>query len=132
MPRLDVYRRRRRVPLHDNDEGVVSVRKGGAVFFKGATGTNNDTFVMCLALAAHEIDAVETIYINDVPVTLLCDASFALCQGESPVAVFPTTSVAGNDVIPANTKVRGIVRAGNKLAAITGTGTGTLYITVDG
>lgn len=31
MPRLDVYRRRRRVPLHDNDEGVVSVRKGGAV-----------------------------------------------------------------------------------------------------
>lgn len=69
---------------------------------------------------------------NDVPVTLLCDADFALCQGESPTAVFPTTSVAGNDVIPANTKVRGIVRAGNKLAAITGTGTGTLYITVDG
>jgi hypothetical protein len=46
------------------------VRKGGAVFFKGSTGTNNDTFVMCLALAAHEIDAVETIYLNDVPVTL--------------------------------------------------------------
>jgi hypothetical protein len=46
------------------------VRKGGAVFFKGATGTNNDTFVMCLALAAHEIDAVETVYLNDVPVTL--------------------------------------------------------------
>jgi hypothetical protein len=25
---------------------------------------------MCIALAAHEIDAVETIYLNDVPVTL--------------------------------------------------------------
>ena len=46
------------------------VRKGGAVFFKGATGTNNDTFVMCLALAAHEIDAVETVYLNDVPVRI--------------------------------------------------------------
>lgn len=46
------------------------VRKGGAIFFKGSVGANNSKFVMCIALAAHEIDAVETIYLNDVPVTL--------------------------------------------------------------
>jgi hypothetical protein len=46
------------------------VRKGGAIFFKGSVGADNSKFVMCSALAAHEIDAVETIYLNDVPVTL--------------------------------------------------------------
>jgi hypothetical protein len=46
------------------------VRKGGAIFFKGSVGADNSKFVMCIALAAHEIDAVETIYLNDVPVTL--------------------------------------------------------------
>ena len=46
------------------------VRKGGSVFFKASTDTNNTKFVMCLALAAHEIDAVETIYLNDQAVTL--------------------------------------------------------------
>jgi hypothetical protein len=46
------------------------VRKGGTVFFKASTDANNTKFVMCIALAGHEIDAVETIYLNDVPVTL--------------------------------------------------------------
>jgi hypothetical protein len=46
------------------------VRKGGAIFFKGSVGADNSKFVMCIALAAHEIDAVETVYLNDVPVTL--------------------------------------------------------------
>ena len=46
------------------------VRKGGNVFFRGSTGGNKTTFVMLVALAAHEIDAVETIYLNDLAVTL--------------------------------------------------------------
>ena len=46
------------------------VRKGGSVFFKASTGSNKTTFVMLVALAGHEIDAVETVYFNDLPVTL--------------------------------------------------------------
>lgn len=46
------------------------VRKGGNVFFRGSTGGNKTTFVMLVALAAHEIDAVEAIYLNDLAVTL--------------------------------------------------------------
>jgi hypothetical protein len=46
------------------------VRKGGAPFFRGSTGPNKTTFVMLVALAGHEIDAVETVYLNDVPVSL--------------------------------------------------------------
>lgn len=49
------------------------VRKGGAVYFRGSAGQHKSTFIAHLALAAHEIDAVELIYLNDRPVTL--DAS---------------------------------------------------------
>lgn len=46
------------------------LRKGGSVFFKASTGTNKTKFVMCIAIAGHEIDGVEQIYFNDEPVTL--------------------------------------------------------------
>lgn len=46
------------------------VRKGGAVFFKGSTGAYQKDLYLAIALAAHEIDAVERIYLNDVLVTL--------------------------------------------------------------
>jgi hypothetical protein len=46
------------------------VRKGGNVFFRASTGTNKTTFIMCVALAGHEIDGVESIYLNDQAVTL--------------------------------------------------------------
>jgi hypothetical protein len=49
------------------------VRKGGQVFFRGTTGANKEKFVMLIALASHEIDAVESIYLNDQLVTLDVD-----------------------------------------------------------
>ncbi|MDM0024069.1 phage tail protein [Variovorax saccharolyticus] len=44
------------------------VRKGGHVFFRGSTGIFKETFVSCIALAAHEIDDVEQIYFNGEPI----------------------------------------------------------------
>jgi hypothetical protein len=84
------------------------VRKGGNVFFRASTGANNTTFIMCVALAGHEIDGVETIYLNDQAVTL--DGSgnaqehpYNLPQllsgtataDASGVAVLPYTPIAG-------------------------------------
>ena len=46
------------------------VRKGGMVVFKGSTDAFNRSLYLVIALAAHEIDAVEQIYLNDQPVTL--------------------------------------------------------------
>lgn len=57
-------------PVAPRDLVLGRVRKGGAVFFKASTGTNKATFCMCIALAGHEIDAVEDIWFNDVKVTL--------------------------------------------------------------
>lgn len=49
------------------------VRKGGHVFFRGSVGQYREKFVMLIALADHEIDGVERIYLNDVPVDLDAD-----------------------------------------------------------
>jgi hypothetical protein len=46
------------------------VRKAGTVFGRVSTGTNHTNLYIAIAIAAHEIDAVETIYLNDKPVTL--------------------------------------------------------------
>lgn len=49
------------------------VRKGGHVFFRGSVGAYKEKFVMLIGLASHEIDGIEQIYFNDVPVTLDVD-----------------------------------------------------------
>ncbi|MBK5203871.1 MAG: hypothetical protein JJD98_00230 [Polaromonas sp.] len=46
------------------------VRKGGTIIFKGSTGAYQKDFYLVVALAAHEIDAVENYYLNDTLVTL--------------------------------------------------------------
>lgn len=66
------------------------VRKGGTVFFRASTGAQRTTFVMCVALAAHEIDAVEQVYLNDTPVSL--DGSGNVLT--APYALTSTVSAA--------------------------------------
>jgi hypothetical protein len=64
------------------------VRKGGSVFFRASSGPNRSYFTMLVALAGHEIDAVEQIYLNDQPVTL--DGSGYV--QEAPYAIGTTTT----------------------------------------
>lgn len=56
--------------LAPRDLVLGRVRKGGTIFYKGSTGTNQQDLYMAVALAGHEIDAVEQIYLNDVLVAL--------------------------------------------------------------
>lgn len=46
------------------------VRCADGIIYKATHGTNKENFTLVLALAGHEIDAVEQVYFNDVPVTL--------------------------------------------------------------
>lgn len=46
------------------------VRTGGALAFIGTTGTNKEKLTMVIALASHQVQAIEQVYFNDVPVTL--------------------------------------------------------------
>ena len=45
-------------------------RVSGPVTFIQSYGPNQEYLVFCVALAAHQIDAIETIYFNDQPLTL--------------------------------------------------------------
>ncbi len=44
------------------------LRTGGQVFYKASVGLYKELFIMCVALAEHEIDGIEQIYLNDQPV----------------------------------------------------------------
>lgn len=46
------------------------VRNSDGVLFKATRGTNSEFYTLVIALAGHEIDAVETVYFNDVALTL--------------------------------------------------------------
>ena len=46
------------------------VRKGGVVTYYETTGTDNKFLHQIIVLAGHEVDAIESIYINDEEVTL--------------------------------------------------------------
>lgn len=52
---------------------VGKVRKGGPVMFFGSTGVHKEKFSVVIAMAAHEIDGVEAVWLNDERQTL--DAS---------------------------------------------------------
>lgn len=63
-------------------------RVGGPIFFRASTGTNKTTFVECIAIAAHEVDGVESFYLNDVKVTVdgsgnVLEAPYAIARTES-------------------------------------------------
>lgn len=49
------------------------VRKGGTVIYKASTGSVNRSMFVVIALAAHEVDAIEQIYLNDVLVDVNVD-----------------------------------------------------------
>jgi len=92
------------------------VRKGGTVFFKGSTGTNKSTYVVCIAIAGHEIDGVEQIYFNDEPVTINGSGQVT----SAPYAIGSTTSATAFCDASGNVTLAGTPIAGT-VAAFTGT-----------
>lgn len=57
-------------PVAPREMVLGRVRKSGSVFYRGSNGQHSENYYMAIALAAHEIDAIEAYYLNDVQVTL--------------------------------------------------------------
>lgn len=83
------------------------VRKGGNVFFRGSSGQFKQFFAMCITLAAHEIDGVEQIYFNDIPITTDIDGNVLT----APFARYPKHTVqaamSGNTLTLDGTPIEG-------------------------
>lgn len=92
------------VPVVDAARARVygRVRCADGVIFKATHGTKKENFTIVLALAGHEIDAVEQVYFNDVPVTL---------DGSGYVTTAPWLTIT-------RTSGRQIVTAGSASATI--------------
>ncbi len=80
------------------------VRKGGTVVYKASTGAYQKDLYLVIALAGHEIDAVEQIYLNDVAVTLdgsgyVTDAPYAT---SSTLSGTLSTGAGYTATLPAN------------------------------
>lgn len=70
--------------------------KGGTVFFRTSVGAYNEKFLMCMAVAGHEIDGIEAVLFNGV--TLQLGAGGEVQTG--PWARFETTSYPRNPLAP--------------------------------
>lgn len=89
------------------------VRNVDGVVFKQTHGTNNQYYTLVISLAGHEVDAIETIYFGDVPVTLDGDgyvltAPWAGSKVVDAQAGITITGGSGSVVLP-NTPIAGSV-----------------------
>jgi hypothetical protein len=92
------------------------VRKGGTVSFRGSAGQFKEYFLFHMCLAGHEIDGIEQVYLNDVPVTLDAEgyvqtAPYLLQGRQSTGQVVAGPITAGQVVTLTRTPIDGIVSA---------------------
>ena len=115
-------------------------RTGGANFYHAVTGTDSNTLYVTIALAGHQIDAVEQIYVNDGPVTLDADGFVTTAPYSLPTTAFGTETADASGAAVLNSKYAGLVKASKVVRydggrnsdravseeqAVTVTGTGT-------
>jgi hypothetical protein len=122
------------------------VRKGGTLAYIGSTGSSNEKLTMVVVMASHQIEAFDTIYFDENPLTLdgsgyvLTDpyrtirkvsasATISLTAGAGSVTL-PYTPLAGSAVvvfqpIGEDASVEGAGTIAGNTVSITGLGTST-------
>ncbi|MDO9357859.1 MAG: phage tail protein [Polaromonas sp.] len=86
-------------------------RKGGHVFFKSSVGQYKELFVMCIALAAHEIDGIEQIYFNDQPVDVNEDGKVTTYPYGRPASLDVTVKSASTTIVLDHDPIPGSILA---------------------
>lgn len=82
------------------------VRNTDGVLFKATRGSRSEYYTLVLALAGHEVDAIETIWFNDQAVTLdgdgyVLDAPYSKARKDSETADIVLSAGAGTITLPA-------------------------------
>jgi len=91
------------------------VRNVDGIVFKATHGTTKEFYTLVIALAGHEVDAIETVYFNETPVTLdgsgyVQEAPWFVSSIQSAGDVVVVSSGSGS-VTLAHTPVSGSVKA---------------------
>ncbi len=100
------------------------VRNVDGVLFKQTHGTNSEFYTLVVAVAGHQVDAIEEIWFDDKPVTLdgsgnVTSAPYSITTRESLTVTMPVSGGSGSVVLP------GVPVAGTTPVAVFTTNPGT-------
>jgi len=106
-------------------------RVSGPVFFATSYGPDNEHLVMCVALAAHEIDAVEAVYFDDKLVSIDGSGNVTGVQIHEAFSISTTGATVTIQKTPTAGSVTATARYGENVVTLGVSVTGT-SVTVSG
>jgi hypothetical protein len=107
-------------------------RVSGPMFFAASYGTDNEHLTFCVALAAHEIDAIETIYFDDKPITLDGAGNVIGVQEHDAFSIVTSSATVTISKTPTAGTVTATARYGDVLVPLTVSLVSGVNITVTG
>lgn len=107
-------------------------RVSGPTFFATSYGTNNVNLVMCVALAAHEIDAVEAVYFNDQLVSLDGGGNVTGVRLHETFSIAAATATVTVSKTPYLGSVTASARYGTTVVPLTVTGVSGAAVSLSG
>lgn len=107
-------------------------RVSGPMFFAASYGPDNEHLTFCVALAAHELDAIETIYFDDMPITLDGSGNVVGVQQHDSFSISTSTSTVTISKKPTAGTVTATARYGDSIVALTVTGVTGTSVSVSG
>ncbi len=107
-------------------------RVSGPIFFGASYGPDNEHLTICVALAAHEVDAIETVYFDDKVVTLDGSGNVLSVQEHDAFSITTSSATVSISKTPATGTVTATARYGDALVPLTVSGVSGVNVTVTG
>jgi hypothetical protein len=107
-------------------------RVSGPIFFGASYGNDNQHLTICVALAAHEVDAIETIYFDDKPVVLDGAGNVLAVQEHDSFSITTATKTVTIQKTPQGGSVTATARYGDVIVNLTVTSVSGVNVSVSG
>jgi len=107
-------------------------RVSGPVFFASSYGDTRQHLAMCVALAAHEIDAVEAVYFDDKPVILDGSGNVVGVRNKDTFSIASATATVTLTDTPKAGSVIALARYGSTVVSLTVTSVSGVTVSVSG
>jgi hypothetical protein len=107
-------------------------RVSGPMFFASSYGDDKQHLVFCVALAAHEIDAIEDVYFDDQVVTLDGSGNVIGMRVEEDFSIAASTATVTVQQTPVTGSVTAQARYGEDIVALTVTSVTGSSVSVSG
>lgn len=107
-------------------------RVSGPMFFGASYGTDNEHLTFCVALAGHEIDAVEAVYFDDKLVSIDGAGNVTGVQLHDSFSIAATTATVTIQKTPTSGSVTATARYGDNVVNLTVTSVTGTSVSVSG